>query len=53
MPRLIVEWDAGQEVFELDQQEYEEYLEAREDPDFYFDSYVSDVWPEKYARVVE
>lgn len=52
MPKITVEWDSGRQTWDLDDQEYEEFLESGDEPDMYFDAYVSDVYVEKYVEII-
>lgn len=53
MAVLRVEWEAGAEEFEIDDQTFEEYQESGVDIEYFFDTYISDVWPEKYAIILD
>lgn len=53
MPRIVIEWDAGEASFDIDYPEYGDFVESGESAEMYFDTYVSDVWPEKYVRIVD
>lgn len=53
MARLRVSWEAGEEWFELDEEDIEMWKESDEDTFMTFDAYISSVFPELEADVIE